>query len=140
MSMRLFQIVAVAILVGSPVVVHLASEAVPGNRDDGTGQAEGPQEPEQPVLASAPRQASPVSMPPAPPPRESAAPAPLFDATPSLDAQGIAPVAAVDPARTSTSSPTTAAASVAGPSAMQEAPADDAPPFTPPAVPRTARY
>ncbi|MBB5986180.1 hypothetical protein [Sphingobium lignivorans] len=138
MSMRLFQIVAVAILVGSPMVVHLASEAIPSDRGNGAGQAESPQEPERP--ASAPRQPSPVSMPPAPPPRESAAPTPLLDATPSLDTQGIAPVAAGDPARNPTSSPTTAATSVAGPSAMQAAPADDAPPFTPPAVPRTARY
>lgn len=115
MSKRVYQIVAVATLVGAPIVVQVLSAAVPGAQQ----AVEAARHDDRAVEPSPP--SDPVTPPPSAPPAQMAqgVAEPLFDAKPSMDAQGIAP-----------------AASLAG----SEGEAPPPPPPPPPSPMRTAKH
>jgi hypothetical protein len=94
MSNRIYQIVAIATLVGAPIVVHVISNALP----DATRAARGDGEDAQPSPQDAPTQTAAVAAAPQtqlqplqeiPPPSTD----PVVEAAPSLDTQGISPEA-----------------------------------------------
>ncbi len=85
MSTRIYQVTALAILIGAPIVVNLISNTLPG------ASHAAPASPE--IRAEAPVAQAPETPPPPPPvatPPQSSADA-VIDVTPAFDAHGISP-------------------------------------------------
>lgn len=82
MSKRVYQVTALAILIGAPILVNLISNALPG-----LPHAAAETRPEAPAT---PPSATPPTPLPMPEPGGPSADA-VIDATPALDAEGIAP-------------------------------------------------
>lgn len=93
MPNRIYQIIALAILIGAPILVNMISNALPGVQQ--AAEAAAQNSTEEPAVASTQDEPAPAPPPAAAPPARIASGADaVVDVTPAFDAQGIAPLAA----------------------------------------------
>ena len=121
MSNRIYILIALAILIASPIIVNVVSSALPSSN-----ASEAPENFSAPDGSGEPQQDEEAEAPP-PPQGEVGSTEPVFDVQPSMDTSGITPAPLADEAGSESSPP-----SVAPEAKTIPAPDQDAPPPPPP--------